>query len=1227
MRGFVASKSQRVSSAARPAARGGAGSALGSTGEATVRSRDPGAAPAASRRQRNGPLGRHSRRRAANGEVGLADAAGVANGANMQSGARLGAKATLDRSAVNVPLIAILVAGLAIRLLLIGSEGFHNDIASFEAWALTLRDHPTWNFYAASGFADYPPGYFVVLWVLGHLYGGLLAVFGADPGYALLRAVVKLPAIAMDMLDTVLVFAIARRWAPTVVALWAAAALALNPAAIYVSAAWGQIDSVSWGLVLLAVWAVLRSGDEPATSTRWLLFAWLAFAFSILIKPQAATVGLILLAYPFATTDAATRARRLRGTLIGLGGAVVLGLAVALLFHPAPDVVQWLLGRYMFGSAVYPYTSVNAFTIYALVRPFWQSDTQPLTFLWLSLGPVWAWGIGLVAAASALIVGRYLQKRDERALVEGAMLLAFAFFVLATRMHERYVYGAFLLSIPLIGLGRIGIWSTLTLTVTMGLNLAYSLAYQTVMEQKITGVDASNLWPHASHWATAANVVLFFWLCFRYFGEERAIGRAPWRAAEIVVRDALWMAVARARGWFSPREGIVQLTRLDALLIAGFVVVAFLVAIVGYSWPHERIFDEIYFARAGEEYLRGINQFEWTHPPFTKLVIALSMLLFGGLHGEGNTAYGWRFLNIVIGALEVGVVYAFAKRLTASTLFAALAALMLTFDGFHFVESRLSTGEITISTLIAIVLYALYRLWLTAQIRVQPIVPTRFGPPFWITLGIGIPVAAVFSWVVNIQPAHHMAEIGAGIQSVGADRPMLGFGGLTALFPWFAINAYTIAFLYALLGVYLVARSVVPRFLTATGRLTSYADGTRVSATGSRTPQLSLPAGIADPPELKVTNARDGAMRYATPDGTADFSPDGTLTVDGAPTIDAKDRRLWLAVLAVSAGLLISSKWNGAFDFIVIAVVVGFVWSHRFVSSRALLAVVAASAAVLGFLKVVGVAHFGIALVVIALAAVGAFVALARSGRYLPGRALWGNPYGFSLDGDGVLILFAAATAYWICYIPFFVLGHGLADMLYLQQQMYWYHSSGVATATHPYMSKWWQWPIMQIPISYYYQAFGAAAAAGHTGSACCVAEILALPNPLVFLMGLISVPYVGWLAWQERHKGYALLVAAYFIQWLPWAGAPRLLFEYHFFPNLAIIVLCDAILIQRIYHHFRQEQARLYLGAYAVVVIGLFAFFYPVLAGTKVTYDQWYARMWPDELHIPHTSWIIPPH
>ena len=48
----------------------------------------------------------------------------------------------------------------------------------------------------------------------------------------------------------------------------------------------------------------------------------------------------------------------------------------------------------------------------------------------------------------------------------------------------------------------------------------------------------------------------------------------------------------------------------------------------------DKIFDEIYFARAGEEYLQNLRIYENTHPPLTKLLVTLSMMLFGGMpHG------------------------------------------------------------------------------------------------------------------------------------------------------------------------------------------------------------------------------------------------------------------------------------------------------------------------------------------------------------------------------------------------------------------------------------------------------------------------------------------------------------------------------------------------------------------------------------------------------------------
>jgi hypothetical protein len=699
------------------------------------------------------------------------------------------------------------------------------------------------------------------------------------------------------------------------------------------------------------------------------------------------------------------------------------------------------------------------------------------------------------------------------------------------------------------------LWSSTVLTVTMYLNLAYSLFYQTVMEAKTPGLDATNLWPYLSHPAALANVVLFFWLGYLYLGvaPEPVAGAkpSPWD-------ERVRTLAASARSWFDPREGIVALTRTDWLLIGGFSALAFVIAIVHFGWPPEKYFDEIYFARSAGEYLRGVPQFEWTHPPLTKLIIALSMTLFGGWP-RGDIAEGWRFLNILIGALEVGVVYAFAKRLTASSLYASLAALCIALDGFHFVESRISTGEITISALIAILLYAFYRYWLAAQVRVEPRVARPLGVPFWATLALGIPVAVGFAMLANLQPHNHTTEIANGIGAT--DGP--------------TTTSYVIAFLYAYIGVYLIARLVVqPRAGARIGTKTSYADGT-VVLTGARgAPVVQEPPDVPAPDAPKIDYARDGTMRYRTPVAGAEFTPDGTVRVDGKPEIVGGSARTWLTVTLVALGLLLASKWNGLYDLGLLWLVLAFVFLQRF---------------------------FG-------------------------RRALYGNPRGFPLDVVVGLMLFVSGTIYALSYIPTLVLGNGhtLADLIALQQQMFWYHSHGVEHATHPYSSAWWQWPIMEIPIVYWYKDFRTGLATSN-GAACCVGEIMAVPNPVVFLLGLVSVPYTAWLAWKERNKGYALLATAYFVQWLPWARTPRLLFEYHFFPNLVVIVLCDVILIQRLIGRAAPESRRWWLGGYAAAVIALFAYFYPVLAGVSLTYDQWHARMWPDVLGIPGVSWILP--
>ncbi len=1062
----------------------------------------------------------------------------------------------------------MLFVALIVRLLLINADGFRNDVSTFESWALTIADHPLREFFATAGFADYPPGYFFILWIVGHAYRALVH---SDPTYSLLKIAIKLPAILADLLNAYLVFAIVRRFASVAWAFGSAFFVAFNPAFIFISAYWGQVDSVAGALTLGVLLLTVNSDRTTGrTATLFLVGAWLLLAYSILIKPPAVVLVPVLLAYPFMTDDGSVRWSRLRATGLGILGSFVLAYLAALAFNPGLNPIaqyQWLWGRYTYASGVYPFSSVNAFNLYAMVHHFWEPDSQLLPSFTLGgrvVGiPQFVWGIALMLAAVALVVSRLVQRRDALAVVEAAMLLSLGYFVLSTRMHERYIFNAVLLAAPLMFARRRYLYAAILLTITLVSNLAYSLEYLHVLDAKIPGVDPTDLAPLMSRPASILNVLTFFYLGYAFLG-----GGAD-AVERIDVGAMLHGAAAGVRRWFSPLEGLAAMTRLDVAIAGGMSLVSFVLSYIGYQWPSEKIFDEIYYARAGEEYLAHKDIFEFTHPPLTKLVVTLSMILFGGLHGGGDTSAGWRFLNLVVGALMVFVVYCFAKRLLGSTPFAVVVAGMLLFDGFHYVQSRIATPEITVAFFAALTLYAFYRLWIASQVRV-----VRFDRP----------TLRVESYLLS-----------AGMT--------VAFGLSFALLRGQTVAAHVVLFLYLVSGAYASIRLLAPRFLRG-AESTSYADGSHVEDGALRTLDggivpvgggSELVAGESTRVEkgllvhvdegLRIEYARGGKMRYATDAGEARFEPAGTMRAGDATVDGRRDGLIWLILLALSAGCLGASKWNGLFDFGVVWLLAALIVSQRYCGA---------------FMRALGVA--------------GA----------KQGPAQWGNPFGISLDILVATMLFVGGTIYVLCYIPYFGLGHSLSDLVGLQQQMFGYHYD--LKATHPYGSKWWQWPLLLRPISYYYHDWRMGADASNA-TACCVAEILALPNPAVWWLGLVSIPFIAFLGWRERNKGCVLLVTAYFLQWLPWIASPRVAFEYHFFPNLAVICLANGVLLQRVWRLGRQPLAvrtaggahvplilawpRLAVGVYVALVVGSFVFFYPILAGTHIPWNAWDARMW----------------
>ena len=192
------------------------------------------------------------------------------------------------------------------------------------------------------------------------------------------------------------------------------------------------------------------------------------------------------------------------------------------------------------------------------------------------------------------------------------------------------------------------------------------------------------------------------------------------------------------------------------------------------------------------------------------------------------------------------------------------------------------------------------------------------------------------------------------------------------------------------------------------------------------------------------------------------------------------------------------------------------------------------------------------------------------------------------------LILYGAS------YIPFFAMGHTIAQLRELQWQMYYYHSHLVAT--HPYASKWYQWPLVQRPV-YYAQTLGAGDVSANT---------YANGNPLLYWLYIPATLYVTVRWWLGRHPALPVLLIGFFGQWLTWALIPRLAYIYHFLPASIFGTLAVAVAVNDLWRWGRTIiPLRAVAVGYVAIVVAAFVFFYPIYASVNLTGAELQERIW----------------
>ncbi|HEY5488725.1 MAG TPA: hypothetical protein VIK00_02720, partial [Candidatus Limnocylindrales bacterium] len=580
----------------------------------------------------------------------------------------------------------LLLVGLLLRLLLayilLPGSGFASDIGTFTAWASQLGQSGPGDFYATAGFADYPPGYLYVLWLLGGLGHILAPLAGGDAG-SVIAALIKIPPILCDVAIGYVLYRIVKSWRgehpdANRLALIAAAIYLFNPVTWYDSAIWGQTDSVGALVTLLAVLALIRGNSEGA-SVLAVLAALVKPQFGVVALP---VVGIVLLRRHLFGPETIPHnpvllPARLRGwfeeergywRLVSSGVAALLVLVVLLVPFSLdiPGFVQLIVKT----AGGYQYLSVNAYNPWALIgaggqAPLafgggWSPDTVPL------IGPLPGVLIGglLLVAGFGLGALRLAWRDDRRSIIVVTLLLALGFFILPTRVHERYMFPIFALLPILAVVDRRWLAATIVLSIGAFINMHGILTTPLYATPNVANLPLGELFRDPIGILTSivlnvAGFVFIAWMLLPSAASEPDPYEepAPAEEAELGPDEGYgtdgYVAPPTAP-WYAPLTALVPrysirrdrtaelvnelggtLGRRDAVLFVVVFFAALLLRTYNLQQPFDMHFDEVYHARTAMEFLQdwryGIPHsiYEYTHPHIAKYGMAIGIELLG----------------------------------------------------------------------------------------------------------------------------------------------------------------------------------------------------------------------------------------------------------------------------------------------------------------------------------------------------------------------------------------------------------------------------------------------------------------------------------------------------------------------------------------------------------------------------------------------------------------------
>jgi dolichyl-phosphate-mannose-protein mannosyltransferase len=194
-----------------------------------------------------------------------------------------------------------------------------------------------------------------------------------------------------------------------------------------------------------------------------------------------------------------------------------------------------------------------------------------------------------------------------------------------------------------------------------------------------------------------------------------------------------------------------------------------------------------------------------------------------------------------------------------------------------------------------------------------------------------------------------------------------------------------------------------------------------------------------------------------------------------------------------------------------------------------------------------------------------------------------------------------------------------LERLWYYHKDVYTFHTNFLQCATHPYASQPAGWLLLN-------KGVGVAADTGiQPGTQGCTAakgsdclrQVLLLGTPALWwgccLAALAAL--VLWIGSRDWRFGVAIVgIAMSWLPWLPYGDRP--IFSYYAIVTLPFLILAATLVIGKLIGHGTGPSPRRTLGvivsgAFFVLVLANFAWFWPIYTDHLLTHAQWLNRIW----------------